>query len=193
MTQLLPSPYQTNCFNYTKIGCKSRNDCVEKCNIGMTMKQCNSLPIMTNMDINNDNDIYNYSICTRQYNDNECEEKYKSLDCMNEYFSIKLCSESTFNENCFGKFILENFTINKFNKSLQINELTAVQIEFGDEPDTIYSHSPQQHLVELICFIGGVISLWTGFSVSSLYAYGKKLFMKNNSNQMSKVLIIRKY
>ena len=48
-------------------------------------------------------------------------------------------------------------------------------------PNTIYSHSPQQPPVEFICFIGGVISLWTGFSVISIYAYGKQIFSKKQN------------
>ena len=52
---------------------------------------------------------------------------------------------------------------------------------FGDEPDTIYTHSPQQYPIEFICFIGGVISLWIGFSVISIYAYGKQVLSKNKT------------
>ena len=54
--------------------------------------------------------------------------------------------------------------------------MSEVFIEFNNEPDTIYTHSPQQHPVEFICLIGGIISLWTGFSIFSIYAYGKNFF-----------------
>ena len=38
---LLPSPYKTHCFDYSKIGCKSKQDCIDKCTIQLTLKHCN--------------------------------------------------------------------------------------------------------------------------------------------------------
>ena len=32
-----------------------------------------------------------------------------------------------------------------------------------------------------LCLIGGVISLWTGFSVLSMYAFGKQIFKKQQN------------
>ena len=172
MTNLLPAPYKTNCFNYTELGCQSKQDCVDKCQIELSMKQCNnSLPLNIYVDVNNDKDVYKFSKCTYYFNYNVCEEKFKSPDCMNEYFLIK--PSILFNKKInSGYFHFFNATKRgmKYNNSL----ITQVQIVFDGEPDIIYRHSPSQYPVEFICFIGGVISLWTGFSVFSLYAYGKR-------------------
>ena len=74
------------------------------------------------------------------------------------------------------------------NVKANINLISEIEIEFNSQPDTIYSHSPKQYPVEFLCFIGGVISLWTGFSVASIYAYGKHVFNKkqNEIEQMNK-------
>ena len=58
-----------------------------------------------------------------------------------------------------------------------------------------YIHSPYQHPIEFICFIGSVISLWTDFSVISMYAYGKRFFRRNQKQKqkmkkITKLLII---
>ena len=85
----MSSPYKTKCFNYNKIGCKSRRDCVDRCNVKWAFKNCNgSLPSETIIDRHNDKDIYK-GTC----NDNAkkyCEQKHKSPDCINEYYPMRL-------------------------------------------------------------------------------------------------------
>ena len=55
--------------------------------------------------------------------------------------------------------------------------------------DTIYTHSPQQYPIEFICFIGGVISLWIGFSVLSMCGFGKQFYeRKQNENEEIKLV-----
>ena len=50
---------------------------------------------------------------------------------------------------------------------------SMVFIFYSDQPDTVYRHSPQ-YTVEFICFICSVISLWTGFSIFSIYTFGRR-------------------
>ena len=95
----MPAPYKTNCLNYSEIGCKSRIDCVEKCNIEMSSRQCNGLTLTTNMDRHNNKDKYYWSNCAFQYNYSVCAEKYKSPDCINEYFSFKPFPDSPLTGN----------------------------------------------------------------------------------------------
>ena len=190
VTNLLPSPYQTNCLNYTRIGCKSRSDCIDKCHIEMSLKQCNSLPLSTNIgpiltDIHRHNDKYQFSIslCSINFNYSICEDKYNSPDCTNDYYSFKLIMDSNFenllNEPVFDGVLSSLNVMGKLSRN-DSDLLTHIKIVFGDEPDTIYSHSPQQYPVEFICFIGGVISLWTGFSIISTYAKWKRFTKRQN-------------
>ena len=193
----MPSPYQTNCFDYTEIGCKSRSHCVDKCMIEMSLKECNSLHLFTNVDRHNDKDIYINSECENRLNTKVCEDKYALSDCLNEYFSFKPLTYLSLNESFYSKFVMENYIKKELNqtlKQLNINAFNTITFWFGDEPDTIYRHSPQQPPVEFICFIGGVISLWTGISVLSLYAYGKRFIMgRKMTKRKSKCLFIKRH
>ena len=64
-------------------------------------------------------------------------------------------------------------------------EGSIIRIYVSGEPDTIIAHSPQFYPIKFICFIGGVISLWTGFSLYSLYGYGKWIFNRKNNNKIA--------
>ena len=189
IVNLMPSPYKTNCFNYNKIGCISRRDCVNQCNIEWALIHCNnSLPSKTIIDKHNDKDKFDKPRLCNDNNKEFCENKYKSPDCFNQYYKIKLINERKLNDSDkYGNQYLEWFSNKTFkskNKNANINLISNIYIYINDEPDTIYTHSPQQHPIEFICFIGSVISLWTGFSVISMYAYGKRVFRRNqNQNE----------
>ena len=71
------------------------------------------------------------------------------------------------------------------NAKTDINLMSMITILINKESDAKYAHSPQQHPIEFICFIGNVISLWT-FSAISMYAYGKR-FYRRNQNQNEKM------
>ena len=59
VTNLIPSPYKTKCLDYNEIGCKSRRDCVDRCNVERTFKHCNKpLPSEAIIDKHNDKDIF---------------------------------------------------------------------------------------------------------------------------------------
>ena len=191
----MSSPYETNCFDYNKIGCKSRRDCVDRCNVEWALKHCNgSLPSNTIVDRHNDKDIFKGK-CNDNYK-GYCEQKHKSLDCIDEYYAIKLVAEKKFNDMISDKNInayknyFNNSTFKSNNKNAKpdLNLLSEIFVQFNNDPDTIYTHSPQQYPIEFICLIGGVISLWTGFSVLSLYAFGKRIInRKQNKIEAIKV------
>ena len=133
VTHLIPSPYKTKCFDYNKIGCKSRRDCVDRCNVEWPFKHCNgSLPENTIIDRHNDKDTFK-SVC----NDNHKEyrqQKHKSPDCINEYYKIKLVTKKKFTtfvsekninkyENYFNK---STFKSNSKNVKADINLLSEI-------------------------------------------------------------------
>ena len=180
MTNLLPSPYQTNCFDYATIGCKSRSDCIDKCNIEGRLKECNSLPLRTNVDRHNGKDRYLFGICNDDFNYSICENKYKSPDCINEYYKFKLVSDQKLSQSYEGRALANHLMGLNQTVAKDIDLLVHVNILFGDQFDTIYNHTPQQYPIEFICFIGGIISLWTGLSVKSIYTYGTQFFGRQN-------------
>ena len=187
MIHLMPSPYKTKCFDYNKIGCKSRRNCVDRCNIDWALKHCNgSLPSRTIIDRHNDKDTFKDE-CNDNYKE-YCQQKYKSPDCINQYYKIKLVTEKNIKELAIDKIIYKYFNKTTFKSKLNINLMSSLQIEFNNDPETIYTHLPQQYPIEFICFTGGVISLWTGFSVLSLYAFGKRIInRKQNKIEAIKV------
>ena len=184
----MPPPYMTNCLNYNKIRCTSRLDCLEKCYVDWALIHCNnSLPRDAFIDKNNDK--YRFTLrslsCYPSFQTKFCGEKYKSRDCFIERYTSTLVSDK---EIIYSKVINEH--LGNFNKTFKSNYpnaesdiklMSIVEIHSNDELDTIITHSPQQQPVEFICFIGGVISLWTGFSIFSIYAYGKQFFRRNQN------------
>ena len=193
MTNLLPSPYQTNCFDYTTIGCKSRSDCIDKCNIEGRLKECNSLPLWTNVDGRNGKDRYLFGICNSDFNYSICENKYKSPDCTNEYYKFKLISDQKLSQSYEGEALANHLMGLNQTVVKDIDLLVHVNILFGDQFDTVYNHTPQQYPVEFICFIGGIISLWTGLSVLSIYTHGTQFFGRQNQlNQQLDPLFMKK-
>lgn len=88
-----------------------------------------------------------------------CEEKYKSSDCFNEYYNMKMITDQAY----YNKHQIRLF------------------VHVSGQPDTIITHSPQFYPIELMCFIGGLISMWTGFSVFALWNYGEQLLGKKQT------------
>ena len=180
----MPSPYKTNCFDYNKIGCTSKQDCLDKCYIKLSLIHCiNSLGYDLFIDKNNDKDKITSGSCNSGFKTEFCT-KYKSLDCFNEYYSFKVVSDQKLERSNYIALLIFNksFKSNNPNAKSDINLMLAVRIYFNmNEPDTIYTYSPQQYPIEFICFIGGLISLWTGFSVISTYSYGKRFFRRNQN------------
>ena len=184
----MPAPYKTNCFDYNKIGCTSRQDCLDKCYVEWALIHCNnSLPSDAFIDKNNDKDKFT----SESLNCNPskfCIEKYKSRDCFNEYYLFQILSENEIPTNKYLELLQyfneTTFKSNNPNAKSDIHLISTIIISSSNDPETIYAHSQKKFPIEFICFIGGVISLWTGFSVISMYAYGKQFFRRNqNQNE----------
>ena len=190
----MPLPYKTLCFDYNKIGCKSRRDCIDRCKVEMTFKNYNgSFPSETIINRHNNNKFKDEC----KDNDQEyCEQKHKSPDCINEYYSAKLMFDKKHNEFLkdvsmeyfLSLFDMSAFKRNNKNAKSDINLMSEIEIQFNNEPDTIYTHSPQQYPIEFVCLIGGIISLWTGFSIFSIYAHGKH-FLNRRQNKIRQIKV----
>ena len=147
----MPSPYKTKCLNYKKIGCKSRRDCVDRCNVEWAIEHCNgSLPSRTIIDRHNDKNTFKDE-CNDNYKE-FCEQKHKSPDCFNQYYTAKLVSETKIKELMSDEDVIkiENKLKSNLNAKAGLNLLSTVQISFNNEPDMIYTHSPQQYPIEFM-------------------------------------------
>lgn len=94
VTHLMPAPYKTSCFDYNKIGCKSRSDCITKCQIEWALKHSNSLPFWSDLDIHNDKDQFK----TYCHDEEHCQQKFASPNCINEYFTLKPMGQTKLNK-----------------------------------------------------------------------------------------------
>ena len=122
----MPSPYKTNCFDYNKIGCKSRRECYDRCNVEWALKHCNSLPTNTILDKNNE-----INKILKNFNQaHECNEKYNWSDCIDEYYTIKPLSVTQLNTHQDrGLFSLCIHYYNKQNyKNLAENDIKSISI-----------------------------------------------------------------
>ena len=153
----------SNCFDYSKIGCKSSYDCINKCKIELSLKLCNKLPPYAFMDKHNDKDVYSKD-CYINHAQDRCKDKFKSSDCLNQYFIYKPFSVLPLNESSISKFQM-NILTNKTNHQANLKKFTAITINFSGQPDIIYSHLPKQLFGELIFSVGEIIALWIGFYV----------------------------
>ena len=173
----MPAPYATNCFDYSKIGCQSKSECIDQCKVEINLRECDVLPSFVNMDKSNDRDKYEASDCKESIEKSICEGRFTSNDCFMEHYTLKtVINDEIRKHDEKAEFLSKHYP--QYNSNL----VTSIDIVFHDDPDTIYSHSPQQHFVEFACYAGGVIALWTGFSIMSLYGYGKTFLINNFSH-----------
>ena len=121
----MPSPYKTNCFDYNKIGCKSRRDCIDKCHSDYILNYCNSsVPMGTIADNHNDKDKFTND--TKCYKTQFCEEKYKSPECINEYYTIKPIFVSKFKNVWNNKTIYEFLKRYTKRNSVDTNDINSI-------------------------------------------------------------------
>ena len=179
----MPSPYKTNCFDYTKyeiiplinaqfnwhwkVGnlCQIKQkltDTIIRTNLQNLIVFITELLIKSFVNRNTNNLIALFNTYTIKQNDQLKHRNNQTL----HYFS-----------NYIGK--------TEFNLSKDLHLVNYIQFVQSNEPYTIYRHSPQQHTVihhnnipsfttttyhhspqhpaEFICFIGGIISLRLDF------------------------------
>lgn len=186
ITYLLSHPYGSDCIDYGEIGFKSRTDCINKCLVNLSLSQCRVLPNHINVDANNNDSFIKNDkqrACQRQIRaDGQCERKCHHSNCVNHYYTHKKITVKPFSDS-------EKQLLSAEYSGLKLTLMTKLVVVYADEPDTIFEHTPTQHFVEYACYTGGVISLWTGFSIISVYAYVKPVWRtylsKRNINRRS--------
>ena len=113
----MPSPYKTNCFDYQKIQCKSRQHCIDKCNIDYTIKHFNSLPSHTIFNKRNHKNNIS-SICHRL---SDCFNKYNKPDCTDQCYNLKPLQVTNLGNNLNNSF---NHFIKHYPKGFYYNLIT---------------------------------------------------------------------
>ncbi|XP_054162140.1 uncharacterized protein LOC128960094 [Oppia nitens] len=149
----LPAPYETNCYDYTLIGYKSRLDCIENCRVEWMADYVTGWPgnYMTD-NLTSDALIVNmYELFHENYTldavfgDHCRRECGTCIECCLAYYDV-FQSE----HNCED-----------------INEFIVV-LSPPDLRTLIITHTPKLSFEEFVSLIGSLVSLWFGVSVIML-------------------------
>ena len=153
----LPTPYETNCFDFRSINYSSHSDCIGKCR---AMFLHDHFKIWPAAYLNDDqtSQVIIKDVWSRMREnltiDHEIGRKCKEScgtqsECHSEYF----------------RFDQEHFEYH--------TKFFEIRLSIPLVPDLVYRHSPKMKFVEFCCFIASIISLWFGFSlimVSDLFS-----------------------
>ena len=167
---LLKSPYPTNCKNYSKeTEFMSHKDCVRRCRRQIMEEKCGFL--------SHEVDIYkgepparfanttDDELCAKNLNlTKECRRKCPNADCVKHYYKPKIISSREHDHH-----------------------FVDIDIMIPSEPITSFFHRPQIQIIEFLCYIASILSLWFGFSILSVCFWLKILFFKIKSITFNKL------
>ena len=161
--QLLPSPYRTNCVDYSQsFGVKTRKHCIRKCKIRQSLEKCGIISDEIDIYRGEENVVFGKTDeewkCSRKEKlDYICWNECARYDCYKQYMEAKIIEIGDTNA--------------WYNK---------VRLMIPFEPRTTFSHVPSIELIEFLCYLASTLGLWYGFSVISVYDWIKDLTMLNS-------------
>ena len=148
--ELLEYPFETFCYNYTTIGFKEEMQCTESCVINKTWDRFKKLPFTAAITVSSKNKML--SEIDLKDADNSRDFLKIQSDCANKQCSRPSCRDTQY------------FTVTQsFSRPFfKWKHIIPLQISF------IVASRPQLTLVELITYVLGTISTWTGLSIISM-------------------------
>jgi hypothetical protein len=178
-TKLLPFPYSTDCYDYGNeenplLNYKSREDCIVKHLEKKEFNECGC----------NKRWFYGYS--NHQNLSNICQ---KSVECKFNAKSEMKSLEKICKFNCLNEYymnILVNQREEKGLSPLNINNLVFIRCK---KYEILLTYLPKMNLIQYLCSIGGLISMWFGFSVYDLVL----IFTKESKKKILLLLVSMKY
>jgi hypothetical protein len=149
----------SNCINYDKnsspFNSLSNEDCIRKCIQNYCYRS------------------YNCSLWTIANIISELDEGYDNLKPCNSELS-KICSNDKFYDECNllcpKDCIQESYYLSIINLTTSsCTKVSIVKLEWDDkQPIISYIETPVITFIEYICYIGGLLGIWFGFSIYSL-------------------------
>ena len=138
--QLLPSPYRTDCIDYSKtiLGVNTRKDCIRKCKLRQSLNKCGVVSEEINVYDNEPNVRFaktNEEVdCHHDLHlDRYCLAECSRYDCFKQYIETKTISDTTFDD---------------------MKLYSTIRIFLPDEPRTVLMHKSNIALVEFLCYSG---------------------------------------
>ena len=169
----LNEDYDTNCheydLDYKFANYNMRSDCIASCYINKMRQYC-------------------------EYNDLNAQSHYllRRERIVHEQFKrMKPCWEKIFDENikinfeCHGQCRFDcrfkNFAFNVARTSKAKNPLMSwIHIRHNGLPDINVRHLPETTFIAFVCSFGGLLGMWLGLSMVSVFEVVSKLFKRAN-------------
>ncbi|KAI1294587.1 hypothetical protein HDE_05710 [Halotydeus destructor] len=138
----LPAPYSSKCRNYRQDGYLSAGHCVDECVVRRTMQKFQKWPLKVaaagQLNIT-------MSKADSRMDLTHCSRRCKAADCHVDSYM----TDSTF-------------------FSIPENTYTRVEIKVSPEFDIELTESAKFELIELICYLAGLLTFWFGGSVLTI-------------------------
>ena len=165
--QLLPDPYETRCLDYQQVGnYRDQIDCRHKCITRETMKRFNLFPSFPPLSRKDNIVRKRGNVTSRMSGYNYQLSWEKEVSKIREYCQSHECSKTS----CSSQLMLSNVekawrpTNDYFGK----NDSFVVKRILPIRPSFDTTTRPTLSLVELIIYILGTLSTWTGLSILDL-------------------------
>ncbi len=157
-TKLLPFPYSTDCYDYENeenpvLNYKSREDCIVKHLEKKEFIKCGC----------NKRWFYGYS--RRQNLSNIC---LKSIECKFNAKSEMKSLDKICKSNCKNEYYMDIINNQITTEELSVYSFRVLILNRFRKQEISFTYLPKMNLIEYLCSIGGLISIWFGFSVYDL-------------------------
>jgi len=166
--KLLPSPYQTQCRDYSEINFTSLSHCIIACKANYFVNNYEGW----HPDIPYSGEYSSY--LNVQYMEHKLKED-KELDKIASEQCRLACGKQ---DDCYSEYF-NLIQMGHFERSADRKEdedLFGIYLYLPTGIITKYFHSPRLHLTEFICYFGSIFSLWFGFSMITTSKMAIKLY-----------------
>ncbi|XP_054153846.1 acid-sensing ion channel 1A-like [Oppia nitens] len=184
-TQMLPSPFQTNCLNYEQQNGHKLNQTKDFAAFPLSRKQCANTCVST---FSTEKCIcwppelpyfHNTSLDPKRKL-RWCEWRFKPAvelygSCRNKDERMKC--ETNCQPNCWT----DNYEVSVQKLSFQfsgsewqsedLSTKAMISVRYGTTEHTLYKYSPLFAILDMICYVGGLVSMYTGVSLIAVYEF----------------------
>jgi hypothetical protein len=170
-TNLMPFPHSTDCYNYARVrvdGFNSREDCFVKHLKRREFDKCKC------------NKRWFYSDFGDENSSNICPE---SVKCNFDSKILMRSLEKICKNNCYNEHYLDLLYNTQYENTLKFLDAKLFMPLKQTKYEINFFYLPKMNLIEYLCSIGGLVSMWFGYSF-----YDFVLIFVNESNKMIKLL-----
>lgn len=169
---LLPSPYSSHCYDWTRyemegtnITIESQADAISRCIWNETISNLSRIPLTTNTWESNRptklvslEDLKNVTFFNAYKRiEEDCKNRFKSVDCDNREFVTKLLQRNS-------KFS------DPSNNGQVIDRIIAFRVYIPDGPSMVTECSEKLALTQFLVYLFNCVSTWFGISLFGLHS-----------------------